>query len=367
MIIIIILLFGLPALLVVFRFTYFLITGKISYPTNITRILELVTIIVIPLFFLFGFSDRINDCCSESAPFSPEHSLTIYALIGLCILAYFISAYKKEIISPIVETFINSLLLGGIVLNIFIAIQVQIPILWSLGNIPVVLLFMLQLINNQKKVAAYSLNFDLSTLNIVEKWAWKLLNSKLFLKIPLLLVLCLPILTLLSAFLLLFGQKPNSIIRAFTDTYKHGFSQLDYMCDNVQCGGHFLCSVAAKGHTNIVSPTRLGERGGHTIMCNRQLLIANAFEELVEEKLPQTNQFIRRNNNKVGNVIHRYYGIFNLKLIADIVYVIMKPLEWIFLLVLYTFDRNPENRIAKQYLRRADRKAIENKKHHHFL
>ena len=28
----------------------------------------------------------------------------------------------------------------------------------------------------------------------------------------------------------------------------------------------------------------------------------------------------------------------------------MKPLEWIFLLVLYIFDVNPENRIVTQYI-----------------
>ncbi|MGN1181023.1 MAG: DUF6688 family protein [Suilimivivens sp.] len=28
----------------------------------------------------------------------------------------------------------------------------------------------------------------------------------------------------------------------------------------------------------------------------------------------------------------------------------MKPLEWIFLIVLYLFDEKPENRICRQYL-----------------
>jgi len=358
---IIILLFSLPVLLIIFDFTKYLITGKRSDYTKVNRVLELISIVGIPMFFLFGFAENSNDCCSESAPFSPEHVLTIYVLIGICTIAYFISSYKKEIISPILETLINSLLLGGIVLNVFIAIQVKIPILWGLGNLPVVLLFILALVKNQKEVAEYSQNFDLDSLNAIEKLSWKILNSTLWIKIPLLLVLCLPILTLLSGFLMLFGQKPDSIIKVFTDTYKHGFSQLDYMCDNVQCGGHFLCSVAANGHKEIVNPTRLGERGGNKIMCNRQLLVANAFEELVEENLPGMHHFIRKNYNKVGAVIHRYYGIFNLKFIADFVYVIMKPLEWFFLVVLYTFDRYPENRIAKQYLSRADRKEIESK------
>ncbi len=36
----------------------------------------------------------------------------------------------------------------------------------------------------------------------------------------------------------------------------------------------------------------------------------------------------------------------------------MKPLEWMFLLTLYTFDRNPENRISKQYVSAKHRMLI---------
>ena len=35
---------------------------------------------------------------------------------------------------------------------------------------------------------------------------------------------------------------------------------------------------------------------------------------------------------------------------ADLIYIIMKPLEWLFLITLYLFDVNPENRIAVQYI-----------------
>ena len=43
-------------------------------------------------------------------------------------------------------------------------------------------------------------------------------------------------------------------------------------------------------------------------------------------------------------------SIYNNEIEADITYLIMKPLEWIFLIVLYLFDEKPENRIATQYI-----------------
>ena len=205
----------------------------------------------------------------------------------------------------------------------------------------------------------YSEGLNLKDSSNAEKLAWELLNKEAVQKIPILLLLTLPILIFLMLFLLLFGQKPDSFIRAFTDTYFRSFSQLSHDCDNVDCGNHFLCSVAANGHQSVVKPHRLGERGGKPIICNRQLLISNAFEELIQEKLPKTHRFIRKNYNKVGNFVHRYYGIFNNKFVADAIYFMMKPLEYFFVLTLYTFDTKPENRIAKQYVSKEIRRSME--------
>ena len=35
---------------------------------------------------------------------------------------------------------------------------------------------------------------------------------------------------------------------------------------------------------------------------------------------------------------------------ADLIYIMMKPLEWIFLFVLYLLDLRPEQRIRNQYI-----------------
>jgi len=71
--------------------------------------------------------------------------------------------------------------------------------------------------------------------NKLESFAWKISDLQPILKSSIIFILCLPVLVIITAVLLLAGLKPDSIVRAFTDTYKHGFSQWDYRCDNVQC------------------------------------------------------------------------------------------------------------------------------------
>lgn len=358
MLISIFILIGLPALIVLIDFSGFLFRGRQIVNTGILRAVEIVSLIILPLMY-GGFGDK-NDCCNDSAVFSPEHQLTIGIIIVFCLIAYFYSSYRTTISTPVIEIVINVLLLIGIVLNIFIAIHTKNPALAVGGNMPVILLAVLVLVKNQKAFIEYSHDMEFNPKNKFEKMAWEVLNLQPILKFPVILILCLPVLVIITGLLLIVGQKPDSIIRAFTDTYKHGFSQWDYKCENVECGGHYLCSVAANGHPGVVKPQRRGVRNGHNIICNRQLLISNAFEDLMQDKLPFFHKPVRQYYNKVGTFIHRYYSIFNNKFVADFIYIVMKPLEWFFLLILYTFDKKPENRIAKQYISKADRQQIEN-------
>ncbi|MCW3102016.1 MAG: hypothetical protein JWO09_456 [Bacteroidetes bacterium] len=353
--------FWIPGLMITIDFIYFLFKGKRFYNKKMQAFLDFAAVIVYPSLCLLFLDEASNDCCSESAVFSPEHRLTIYVLIFLCVVFYFYSGFKKSVGSPVLEVLCNCFLLIALPLNALICYQVGFPVA-TVWNMPIIFLFTIRLVENHRQFMLYSRDMDPASGGMIVRLAWKLLKLHPFLKVPVLLVLCLPLMVIVTAVLLLFGQKPDSIVRAFTDTYKHGFSQLDYMCDNVECGGHFLCSVAANGHKGFVKPERYGERGGGKIICNRQLLVSNAFEELMEQKIPKIHKVVRHNYNKVGNLVHRHYVLFNNKLVADAVYVLMKPLEWFFLLVLYTFDRRPENRIARQYLSAEDRKLLSAKR-----
>lgn len=155
-----------------------------------------------------------------------------------------------------------------------------------------------------------------------------------------------PILGIIICVLALFGQQPDNFIKAWTETSDWNLSQR-VAPQNVYYDEHYLCTVAAGGHAGIVKPIRLGERHGHQVIVNRQLCIANAFEQILEERAPMFHKNLRHFYDTYGfpiaKMIHSPYG-------ADIVYFVMKPLEWLFLIVLYFCDVNPENRIAVQYL-----------------
>jgi len=347
-----------PFFIALIDFGGFLFKGKRVIHIIFATLAEIGAFIILPYLYL-AVEGSSNDCCSDSAAFSPEHRLTMIVIIILCVAAYFYSRFRTKIATPVVEILVNCLVVTGIILNIFIAIHTGSSFLAFFGNGPIILFSILVLVQNQKMLIQYSENPETGSRGRLEKFFLKVLTMKPLLKYPVIFILCLPLLTIVTALLLLVGQKPDAIIRAFTETYKHGFSQWDYKCDNVQCGGHYLCSVAANGHKKIVRPQRLGKRNGNDIICNRQLLISNAFEELVQERFPFMHKAIRKHYNKVGNFIHRYYSVFNNKYVSDFIYVLMKPAEWIFLLTLYTFDRKPENRIASQYLPVKDREEID--------
>lgn len=154
-----------------------------------------------------------------------------------------------------------------------------------------------------------------------------------------------PLLGIIVAVLLLFGQEPDSLIKAWTETADWNMSQ-KVAPQNIFRDEHYLCTVAAGGHPTIVKPIRTGKRHGHRVIVNRQLCIANAFEQFLEERTPNFHRFVRALYDKIGYPIAKH---IQSPYIADAIYFIMKPLEWIFLIFLYLFDRKPENRIAVQY------------------
>ncbi len=158
-------------------------------------------------------------------------------------------------------------------------------------------------------------------------------------------LLMLPLLGILIGVLMLFGQAPDAVIKAWTETAGWALSQR-VGPQNIYYDEHYLCTVAAGGHERVVKPLRMGVRHGHRVIVNRQLCVANAFEQLLEERTPRLHRTVRYVYDKYGFPVAK---LIRSKYAADAVYVMMKPLEWVFLAVLYLADVNPENRIAIQY------------------
>lgn len=159
-------------------------------------------------------------------------------------------------------------------------------------------------------------------------------------------ILSVPLTAILICILVLFGQRPDEAIRAFLETSDWNLSQMVSPPD-VTYDGHYLCTVSLRGHKNLVKPIRMGIRRGEKIVVNRQLCIANAFEDLIQEKAPRFHKFVRYIYDKYGFPLSK---VIKTPIAADITYILMKPLEWIFLISLYLFDKNPEDRISVQYI-----------------
>jgi len=159
------------------------------------------------------------------------------------------------------------------------------------------------------------------------------------------LILFCPFLLLILCVLMIFGQYPDSMIKVFTDTTTWTLSQKSHP-PFLDHQGHYLCTVAACGSPQIVKPQRIGSRHGHPIIVNRQLSIANAFENLIETKFPRTHHFIRKNYDKYGYPLSKK---ITSRFGANLTYFAMKPLEWFFLVFIYFFSLKPEELINKQY------------------
>ncbi len=274
----------------------------------------------------------------------------------ICMVDWTETLINNEVHSPVATwTFPTILTIGflaflGYVILRYVPIRKMPPLVCILAmaamylGVGLCILFCIQFAGNEFLLMLYPFNLLLvfaKTVRLVctqheqgRRWSW------------LAFLIMWPLLGILIAVLILFGQKPDSLIQAWTQTSDWTLS-LQKSPPNVMYDEHYLCTVAAGGHPGVVKPLRMGERHGHRIVVNRQLLVANAFEDLLAERLPGVHRRLRCFYDTCGYPIARH--IRN-RWTADFVYILMKPLEYIFVIVLYLFDTEPENRIAVQYL-----------------
>ncbi len=267
------------------------------------------------------------------------------ALTGLILICLI----KPKKLPPIVSAVSIAMTIIGIIAGLFILIQFA-------ANFDYIHLFVCLYYFNVILIAIRRIHFHITEhVRLINerqtafrsKFAEKLykIMSRVSTMTMFCFLLMFPIAAVFEVIFILCGQGPDGFIKAFTMTADWTFST-QVPPPPLEYEGHYLCTVAAGGHEKVVKPLRYGKRLGRKIIVNRQLLTANAFEDLIKEKLPCFHRRIRGFYDKYGYPISKH---ITTRQRADIVYFIMKPLEYVFLIVLYLCDSHPENRIAVQY------------------
>lgn len=283
------------------------------------------------------------------SPIAEDSLLTFIVLCAVAVAGYLLLRFLGKKLSPLVA----ALCYGGVFLGLALVVMLFVQMATNITDTPAILLllfpfnYVLCAVRLMRRTAATyaeqmtQAHYD----NHFLQWCQRFMSkSASFLLISFLLAV--PLLLVIVVILLLFGQQPDAVVKMFTETAEWTLSQ-KIPPPRLEAEGHYLCTVAACGDEKVVKPLRAGKRHGRLIVVNRQLLVANAFEDLLAEKMPRLHRVIRATYDRIGLPISKY---ITTKRRSNAVYYLMKPLEWLFLVVLYTFDRKPENRICSQYL-----------------
>ena len=273
---------------------------------------------------------------------------TVFAWFGVGLCGYFILRYiPVRKLPPFILTGAMALLYIGCGINILWIIQTfelsihgLILCLYPLNLCVIALSTIVDTVNQWKEIQE-STGLDNKKWKGLRKWVFDTMSLPVAA-----FILMIPCIGILIMILTLFGQTPDAIIQAWTQTSEWNLSH-QVSPQNIYQDEHYLCTVAAGGHRKIVKPQRMGVRHGHSVIVNRQLCVANAFEQVLEEKLPRLHKTVRTMYDTYGYPVAKH---IRSPYMADFIYIVMKPLEWMFLMVIYMVDAKPENRIAMQYI-----------------
>lgn len=316
---------------------------KITFAVICKFIAEILFVGLLP-----GIGIAFTDTKCEEHPFQTESITTAYTLWIVFALAYFISRYLKKELSPVAISLISAIMVLGLIFTFAICIHF-LPMFMAIAFPGIVLMYLSpffcffyllkEIIRLNKYLKQYLEKQTTTTGHLVNAFYCSIQQNHL----GFVTVLVAPLLLIIQAALFLCGQQPDSVITQFTESCGYLLSKYqDCSCG----GGHYLCSIAANGNKKLVKPTRFGVRANERIVVNRQLLVANAFENWLEDHTPKLHRVIRNSYDACNIPVNEWSKH---KRFANVLYVLMKPLEWFFLLWLYLFDKKPEDRIAKQY------------------
>lgn len=282
------------------------------------------------------------------------HYLTFLVLSIIGFVGYIILRVRKKPLPPLVTVLCMSAMLMGCILSLLFILQLtpHITEAYSFFFVEGFLICLLPLnfiICSIRVTRRIIMEAELNNQRIYKsrfmQWCNRMLDKGRSYPIAAF-VLMIPLLALIMLVLTFFGQKPDAFITTFTDTSDWLLSAKTAPAVEYY-GCEYLCTAAAQGHSRVVKPLRTGLRGGRRIVINHQLCVANAFEELLQEKMPLFRRLLRRVYDAIGCPLARR---IHTPIAADVAYIVIKPLEWIMVLILYLVEAKPENRIARQYL-----------------
>jgi hypothetical protein len=98
----------------------------------------------------------------------------------------------------------------------------------------------------------------------------------------------------------------------------------------------FVVTAAMRGHSKLVGPFTEVRRNGQLRMANRQLITFWAFEHMWRQHLPLSHRCFRSLYNRLGPMVSRR---IRSRFAADMIYLLLKPVEALGCLVLMTKSR----------------------------
>jgi hypothetical protein len=302
-----------------------------------------------------------NGCnVTPHRPFAEPWVVAPVILHGFSALAFAISRRRPGPLRPVTEVLVLSAMLVGVVLHTALQVQlgaefialglvmfpIGLPVISPALTVGLLAIELRDRLHRRGAEARASVAqvgegaYRVAEVTVADTrtgihgvWAWRTFSGATVL---------LGVYGVLSA--LLTGRMAAGVM-AFTQTCGHTFSQLPVREIPVDC--HYLCTVAARGHPWLVRPERMGIRAGKPIVVNRQLAVANAFEELLHARWPRFGRCCRTAYDRLALPVSRW---IRWRVLADLVYLAMKPAEWLFYVALLLLDPgDPEARIARMY------------------
>ena len=328
------------------------------------RAFEVLVLVVLPIWGLALNHSFNHTCVSDGCGGDEFRYLAEPDVAGLVFLhvvtalAYAASRRRPEAIHAPAELFVHLALVSGIVMQLIVAVQFSdaflVGFLFPLGMPAFTPLLTIALYAHELRGRLRRRGAEPVPLLLPEEGIYRApsgaipthappgLAARLFARAALVSPVFLGAYAVVVA---LFTNEWTGAARVFTSTCGHALSRIPITYPPADC--HYLCTVAAQGHPNLVRPYRLGTRRGETIVVNRQLAVANAFEDLLHARWPRFGAFARRIYDRLGLPVSRW---IRHRLVADVVYLGMKPAEWLFYAALVLLDPGaPEERIDRMY------------------